>query len=178
MIYSQMDYINLIAQRTAYSRELLAQDLKQRRDQVVDIQGVEYHRSLSMEPGTPIPIGRIPIAVSPDLIYWERFEFKITTYAASQGVDGFKIFLEGVDISPYLAAQYNSWVDGEGIFPSDKVNKNYDVLLAASYMIIDGRDDLAERILKPGYKLISIAATYPMQVILTMAHCKFSHTNR
>ena len=178
MILTQDQFVSRIAERVVDSRQLLAQDLKQRRDQVVDIQGVEYHRSMFMEPGTPIPIARIPIAVSPDLIYWERFEFKISVYAASQGVDGFKIFLEGVDISPYLAVQYNSWIDHEGLFPSVEVNKNYDVLLAASYMILDGREDLAERILKPGYKTITVAATYPMQVTLTIAHCKFSHTNR
>ena len=178
MIYGQMDYINLIAQRTAYSRELIAQDLKQRRDQVVDIQGIEYHRSLTLEPGTPIPIGRVPITVSPDLIYWERFAFKVTTYAASQGVDGFKIFVEGVDISPYLAAQYNAWIDHEGIFPTDEVEKDYDVLLASSLMRIDGQEDLANKILRPGYKLISLAATYPMQVILTLTHIKYSHMNR
>lgn len=178
MILAQEQYVSRIAERTADARQLLAQDLKQRRDQVVDIQGVEYHRSLAMEPGTPIPIGRVPITVSPDLIYWERFAFKITTYAASQGVDGFKIFLEGVDISPYLAAQYDSWIDHEGIFPTDKVEKDYDILLAASMMKLDGRADLADRILKPGYKLVSIAATYPMQVILTLAHVKYSHMNR
>lgn len=178
MIYTQNEYINLIAQRTAYNRELFAQDLKQRRDQVVDIQGIEYHRSLVKVDDSPVPIARIPLTVSPDLIFWERFAFKITTYAASQGVQGFKVFLEGIDISPYLAAQYDAWVDGEGIFPTDKVEKDYDVLLASSLMRLDGQKELADRILRPGYKLVSIAATYPMQVILTLTHIKYSHMNR
>lgn len=178
MILTQDQFVSRIAGRAVDSRQLLAQDLKQRRDQVVDIQGVEYHRSLSVEPGSSAYVGRVPITVSPDLIYWERFAFKITTYAAPQGVSGFNIFLEGVNISPYLAAQYGSWVDSEGIFPTDKVEKDYDILLAACMMRADGREDLANRILKPGYKLVTLAANTPMQVILTLAHIKYSHMNR
>lgn len=178
MIYNQIDYINLIAQRTAYSRELIAQDLKQRRDQVVDIQGVEYNRQLAIEPGISGAVTRVPITVSPDLIYWERFAFKLTIFGATQGVNGFRVLLEGVDISPYLAAQYDSWVDGEGIFPTDKVEKDYDILQAASLMALDGRFDLADRILRPGYKTLELRAQQPFNVTLTLAHLKYSHMNR
>lgn len=180
MILTQEQFVSRIAERSAYSRQLLAQGMHQRRDQVVDIQGVEYNRSLIADPAIS-PTGvvsRVPITVSPDLIYWERFAFKLTVYGASQGVNGFRVFLEGVDISPYLAAQYDAWVDGEGIFPTDKVEKDYDVLYAASLMALDGRPDLADRILRPGYKTLTIVALQPLNVTLTLSHLKYSHMNR
>ena len=178
MILTQEQFVSRIAERTVDSKQLLSQDMKQRRNQVVDIQGVEYNRSVVTTPGFPKPIASIPIIVTPDLVYWERFAFKLNVFGASQGVSGVRIILDDIDISPYLAAQYDSWIDDVGVFPTREAEKDYDILRAASLMVADGMSGLANHMLRPGYKALGIEADHQMNVTLILSHLKYSHTNR
>ncbi|OJG67596.1 hypothetical protein RV09_GL002365 [Enterococcus moraviensis] len=205
-----------IADRTSESR----QGQLQRRNQVVDIYGMEFTRQGDTDhPAT------FYISVSPDLIYYERFEFKIiiqpfampvgsggatgstvvqvgetsltvnpntispnphkhTTephnHSLSAGislftssVSDFEVWIEGIDVTPYLKAQYNgSWIEGEGVFPSKGLS-NYDLLKAVGFMPTWQRG----AILTPGYKKVELKGTGIFNATL-VNYLKYSHVNR
>jgi len=91
--------------------------------------------------------------------------------------DEFRIFIEGIDMTPYFKAILPDesrlrWIDGAGIFPSAGL-KNFDVLEAVAYM----DQELRERILKPGYKRIDIVGNEVFNATL-VNYLKYSHVNR
>lgn len=72
MIRDVNDALQLLNERTLANRRDRRQDQLQRRNQVVDMYGVEFNRQGdSTHPAT------FDISVSPDIIYYERFEFKL-----------------------------------------------------------------------------------------------------
>ncbi|MBO0467872.1 hypothetical protein JZO73_10050 [Enterococcus plantarum] len=205
-----------IADRTAESR----QDQLQRRNQVVDIYGMEFTRQ-----GDTNHPAVFYISVSPDLIYYERFEFKIiiqpfamsigsggatgstairvnetdlvvnqntvspnphkhTTQPHNHSLDAgvslftssvsdFEIWIEGINLTPYLKAQYaGSWVDGEGVFPTKGLS-NYDLLKAVGFMPTWQQG----AILAPGYKKVELKGTGVFNATL-VNYLKYSHVNR
>lgn len=183
MILSQREYIDKIARRTAENKDLLDLSLRQRRNQVVDLQGVQYTRVITPKTdsqGRPIPqpdsAANFYVSISPDMIYMERFEFKLIVENAVGA--NFRVKVDGVDISAYLMAQYGGqWVSGSGIYPSIDINKNYDILEAASDMYAEGKGDIANELVRSGYKQIQITANDTFGVTLSL-YCKYSHTLR
>ncbi|MGL4695171.1 hypothetical protein [Enterococcus larvae] len=212
--------LNKMAERIADRTEENRQSQLQRRNQVVDIYGMEFTRQGdSSHPAT------FYISVSPDLIYYERFEFKIIIqpFAMSIGGDGatssasvvvndtslavnnssitpnphrhtteehnhsldagvslfsssvtdFEIWVEGIDITPYLKAQYSGgWIDGEGIFPSSDLD-NYDILEIAGQLLPWQKGV----ILQPGYKKVELKGNGLFNATL-VNYLKYSHVNR
>ena len=221
--------INKVAKRVIDNTGDIEQTNRQRRNSFVDIYGTEYVRQ--GDGGAP---ARFRISVSPDMVYLERFEFKLivepfVTTVASNGIQStevtvndtsltvndasssadkstitpnphrhttqghshsvvsgiafthttsknFGIKVEGIDITPYLMAQ-GTWVNGEGIFPSEGILDNYDLLEVASDMMAEGRESDVEKLLSPGYKVVEISSDSPFQVILVL-YLKYSNTNR
>lgn len=226
-----------VSERVYENRRSIRQSDLQRRDRILDLYGIEYYRV-----GDANAPARFYLSVSPDLIYHERFEFKLTidpftstagsgtggavvqvndtrleveerrlssgspvnpnphghgitpnphshttqphTHAIDTGItvtpasdSGYRVKVEGIDITPYLMAQYGSWINGEGIYPSTDINKNYDLLEVASDMVAEGRKEEADLLLQPGYKPVEISANGPFSCTLTLYE-KFSHTNR
>lgn len=208
----------------------------QRRNQVVDVYGMEFTRQ-----GDTNNPATFYISISQDLIYYERFEFKIiiqpfvipiaqngmetvTLSASTSGnnqtgdsplninnntiqpnphshtipslavninprshthkitagitttgstVSEFEVWIEGVNITPYLKVQYGGkWIHGEGIFPKPDLS-NYDILEAVSYMDEKNRNT----ILKAGYKKIELKGTGVFNATL-VNYLKYSHVNR
>lgn len=183
MVLTPLQYIDRIAENTVENRKLLSQDIRQRRNQVVDLQGVQYTRVITprLDPsGKPIPqpdsAANFYISISPDMIYMERFEFKLIVEDAVGS--NFRVFVDGVDVTAYLMAQYDGqWISGNGIFPSIDIHKNYDVLEAASDMYSEGKDELANMLVRPGYKQIQITANDTFGVTMSL-YLKLSHMNR
>lgn len=222
MILTESEYLEKIARNTAENKQILSEGLKQRRNQVVDQNGVEYTRQGSANfPAT------FYISISPDMVYLERYEFKllIASFISSNGIStnvsvptveptsltvaggaitpnphthdvtphthglnagisstpttasDFRLRVDGIDISAYLAAQHNAWITGEGIYPSTNINKNYDLLKVASVMHAEGRHTEADLITKAGYKKIEISSGSPFSVTMSL-YLKYSHTNR
>lgn len=64
--------LQIVAERLTDNTKLLRQQNMQRRNQVVDLYGVEYTRQ--GDGGSPATFF---ISISPDLVYLERFEFKL-----------------------------------------------------------------------------------------------------
>lgn len=214
--------INRIAERTFDNTETIRQMKKQRRNQVVDIYGMEFTRQGG--PGAP---ATFYISISPDMIYLERFEFKliiqpfltttgVSTSSASVAIEDtsltiqngqitpnphkhtvtththstspgasltpvsnadFLVSIEGIDISPYLMAQYGSWINGEGVYPSIKIDEDYDILEVASDFIAEGRKDDADILTKAGYKKVEVTGNKLFSVTL-VNYLKYSHALR
>lgn len=86
--------------------------------------------------------------------------------------------VNGIDITPFLKAQYGGqWISGMGVYPSLKINKDYDILQVACDM--EGLGLSAERDLltKAGYKGIMVLSNAPFGVTL-VNYLKYSHLNR
>lgn len=212
--------INKLAERSADRRKEARQDQLQRRNQVVDVYGMEFTRQ-----GDTNHPATFYISVSPDLVYYERFEFKIviqpfampiggggatgsatvvvndtalstnstsispnphkhTTTPHNHSLDAgvslftssvsdFEIWIEGIDVTPFLKAQFGGrWIDGEGVFPAADLS-NYDILAAVGYMAPWQKGV----ILQPGYKKIELKGKGVFNATL-VNYLKYSHVNR
>lgn len=195
--------------------------LTQRRNLVTDMYGVEYTRQASS--GYP---ATFYISLTPDLVYLERFQFKLiiapfqsTVGSVSVGtlsvdstalsMDGtsispnphshtvkgnlnissgisestpsasdFRVKIEGIDITPYLMAQYsNAWISGTGVYPDSTIGHDYDILEVASDLIGEGRQSDADTLVSPGYKKVEISGSTSFAVTLVL-YLKLSHVNR
>ncbi len=225
MRYTLEEAIRVLSERTYDNTKDIKQSNRQRRDIPVDLYGVEYTRQ--GDGGAP---ATFYISITPDMIYLERFEFKLivqpfASYSngietAEVQVDGtslsvtenwqghtvtpnphshttqahthnltsgitlthttasdFRISIEGIDITPYLMAQYGAWINGEGVYPSLDINENYDILEVACDMMAEGRESDANKLTRAGYKQIQITSNAPFQVTL-VNYLKLSHLNR
>lgn len=212
--------INRLGDRLADRTKNDRQSQLQRRNQVVDMFGVEFQRQGDAQ--TPAVFY---ISISPDMVYLERFEFKLIfspfsmsvgssgatgntavnigntnlsvsgtnitpnphthtntahNHSLSSGVSLFTsnvgnvtLKVEDIDITSYLAAQYNGqWINGEGVYPSAGLD-NYDLLKVAGNM----QDWRQATLLQPGYKKVEISGNAPFNVTL-VNYLKYSHVNR
>lgn len=214
------DALNRVAERTYENTQDIRRMYRQRRNQVVDIYGMEFTRQ--GDDGAP---ATFYISISPDMIYLERFEFKLiiqpflsttgatagdasiipSDYAKFEGdelilnyntvkdphrhsitmnrgqihttASDFLVHVEGIDVTPYLMAQYGGWIAGEGVYPSIKIGEDYDLLEAASDMCAENRHEDADKITRSGYKKVEVFSASPFQVTLVL-YCKYSHCNR
>ena len=223
MIYDNEEAIVALSEISARNTRDIKQKNRQRRNQPVDLYGIEYTRQ--GDGGAP---AAFYISVSSDMIYLERFEFKlivqpfvstvsnngiqsavVDVVPTSLSVSGtsitpnphdhstnphthnvvsgismthttasdFRISAEGIDVTPYLAAQYNAWIDGEGVYPSLDISKNYDLLEVASDLRDEGKTAQASLLTRAGYKRIEISSASPFQVTL-VNYLKYPHLNR
>lgn len=72
MILTMEEALVRVSERVADNKKCIDRMLKQRRNQVVDMYGVEYTRQ-----GAANAPARFYISISPDMVYLERFEFKL-----------------------------------------------------------------------------------------------------
>lgn len=226
--------IERVAERTYENTQDIKKIKLQRRTPPVDIYGMEFTRQGG--PGAP---ATFYISISPDMVYLERFEFKLiiqpflTTSGTSTGesevtieetsiipsdyarVEGdtlyidhstvidphthtvnnhshrqtpgagltpvtasdFLISVEGIDVTPYLMAQYGTWINGEGVYPSINLNEDYDLLEVASDFVAEGRKEDAHTITKAGYKQVQITSNSLFSVTMVL-YLKYPHCNR
>lgn len=201
--------------------------LTQRRNLVTDMYGVEYTRQATADHPA-----EFYISVTPDLVYLERFQFKLiiapfqtstgsvtmnsisisetkltptfdkdkqevtltpnphshtatANITANAGISesdpsaqDFRVAIEGIDVTAYLMAQHgNKWITGSGIYPSAKINNDYDILEVASDLIGEGRDSDAKTLISPGYKRVTISGSTNFAVTMVL-YLKMSHVNR
>lgn len=85
---------------------------------------------------------------------------------------------KSVDITPYLMLQYNgNWISGQGIFPSPKVNRDYDLLQVACDLEAEGKIEDRKIISDCGGKWIDVYSDAPFGATL-VNYLKYSHLNR
>ena len=171
------EQLGLVAKRTYENRRDIEQKNRQRRTGFVDLYGTEYTAYGSAEKSATFYI-----SISEDLVYYERFQFKLYVEATSDAIpDEFTISIHGVDITDYLMEQHEGeWVDGEGLFPNNKTEEDedfYDILDVACMMTAEGNTEEAELLLKPEFKKVQIKGNAPFSVSL-INYMKYSHINR
>lgn len=220
MWMTQGEALERVARTAAKTAKNVVQENTQRRNQVVDLYGVEYYRH-----GDANHPATFYISISPDMVYMERFEFKLIieafsstggeigetslspgpyatvdeptlilsdqavtpnphTHTVTPGIShtpttasDFRVKVEGIDVTANLMAQYDGWINGEGVYPMLDVSKNYDLLEVASDFIAEGDTAKADTITQSGYKKIEISSGSPFDVVLVL-YSKYSHLNR
>lgn len=180
-----------LAERTSENRDRWKQSLKQRRTEYTDIYGIPYENELK---GAAEKTAEFHIRISPDLEYYERYQFKLVVSNAESTINTFRIWIvqpdsdiapedwEKVELTDYLEEQSVEWVTGNGYFPEDDDGDSdagafYDVLDACSILTAEDRDDDVETILSTGNKIIRIKSDVSCDVTLQL-FLKYSTVNR
>lgn len=181
--------IERIAERTVENHERWKQALKQRRTEYTDIYGIPYENELK---GTAEKTAEFHIRISPDLEYYERYQFKLVVSGAETAISKFRIWIGTpesadeeenlVELTPYFQEQSVEWVTGNGYFPEDDDGDSdagafYDVLDACSLLTAEDRDDDVDTILEPGNKIIRIKSDVACDVTYQL-FLKYSTVNR
>lgn len=87
--------------------------------------------------------------------------------------DDIKISIDGIDFTPMFKAQYGGkWIDDYAIFPNDKPEEGYDVMLGA----VGLTPDECKTIFRSGEHLVEITGSMEADVILRM-YLKYNHLN-
>ncbi|WP_305084698.1 hypothetical protein [uncultured Dubosiella sp.] len=171
--------IDILSYNVSNVRKVQRRDTLQRRYHTVDFYGYEFTRNGNQS--NPAVVG---ISISQDLVYYERFEFKLIVQpipvATEDGITlvpsnpaNMKVTIEGVDLTPYFKAQYDGhWINGNGTYPNAGT-ANYDVLQACGLLSEEER----QKVLSAGYKKVVITADGPFQVTL-VNYLKYSHVAR
>lgn len=163
--------LNRIAEITADNRSELRKSRLQRRTEFTDGYGTSFYAESDSENKA-----RFYISVSPDLVYFMRFQFKIYIQQATSDAD-FSISIAGVDITDYLIEQEDGeWIDGDGLFPTNKGVEEtdfYDVLDAATVIYNEGDTDDADKLLKPDFKEMVVSSSAPFKMTLFL-YLKYS----
>lgn len=191
MITTFEEYVNRIAGVTLATKEAMERSLFQRRNQVTDINGIYFYA----QGGEGVP-AETRIGISKDMVYLQRFEFKLVI-SPFQGTGGltpdirpvpveatrFRVLIDGVDVSPYLAAHHDGWVRGAGMWPSEDIDDNYDLLQVMCDMWSQAQNGDAAAL--AAYKKLSTPGNKKFQVtgngLFSMSiqlWCKFPSSNR
>lgn len=180
-----------VAERTIENRQKWKQALRQRRTEYTDIYGIPYENELK---GQAEKTAEFHIRISPDLEYYERFQFKLVVSNAASTINTFRIWIIApdpdlqpsdypkVELTEFFEEQSVEWVTGNGYFPDDDNGDSdagafYDVLDACSLMTADDRDDDVDTILEPGNKIIQVKSDVACDVTVQL-FLKYSTVNR
>lgn len=98
----------------------------------------------------------------------------ITTVPAATS---YRLTLEGIDITPYLAAQFDAWPTGEGLYPSTDINKSYDILVVGSDLKAEGRIEDKTKLLQAGFKPMELSSNGPFMATLYL-YLKYKHLDK
>ena len=206
MILTQQKQLNILAERTHDLKKNMSEKDKQRRNQVVDLFGVEISRQSGSDNKA-----RYYVSVSSDLTYYMRFQFKVYIETPIHGtkLNNFKIILKGrveqddgtyvkqdIDLTPYLKAQITNdegeqmgWIDGDNDYkaypnnniPDEEVTNApanaYDLLEVASMMYAEGNDRLAEAVIRPEFKTFNFEADSEFFGAMIL-YLKYEHLGR
>ena len=92
-----------------------------------------------------------------------------------------RVHIGGVDITPYLIAQHDGeWINGEGIFPNDKlghIGDFYDILEVCDALTDEGEIEKRDKILESEFKKVEIFSDAPFGCDAYL-YLKYNHTNR
>lgn len=194
--------LNILAERAHDNKKNLSEKDKQRRNQVVDLFGVDLSRNSQVKDGDNI--ATLYVSVSSDLVYYERFQFKIyiddTTATDFQIIAVAKVEQQDgeyeeqeIDLTDYLTEQQDgNWIDGDNngkAWPNnsdivesspDEPPNAYDILDVAGVMYATDDPETmaqADALLRPGFKKFLIKGNAPFFAAMIL-YLKYSHLNR
>ena len=91
------EYLNRLSERVVDNSRQLKKGVRQRRNGMEDLYGVEFmHNGDANHPAT------FYISISPDLVYYERFDFKFIIGAYESAVAGIDLSGEGMTVGETL----------------------------------------------------------------------------
>lgn len=97
----------------------------------------------------------------------------LTRNYVQQFAKDIKIKIDGIDFTPMFKAQYDgAWIDKYSVFPDDKPNHGYDVMLGATALTEEQR----KKIFRSGEHLVEITGSMQADVILR-TYLKYNHLN-
>ena len=100
-------YLNMLSERVIDNSRQLKRGVHQRRNGMEDLYGIEFTRN-----GDANHPATFYISISPDLVYYERFDFKFIIGAYQSSVAGITLDGQGVEIGDTsLAVNVNSGSD-------------------------------------------------------------------
>lgn len=106
--------VELVAEKTYHNSKKLSQNDRQRRDEFVDLYGIEFARNSASKNGKHQ--AQFRVSVSGDAAYMERFQFKID-------VEGFQS-TAGSETSPASIVENPDTVSGDTLYLKDTLNPN------------------------------------------------------
>lgn len=110
----------------------------------------------------PIDFGSTPTPSKP-----------IDTVSIDQFPDDIKILIDGIDFTPMFKAQFGGeWFSRYAIYPNDKPNEGYDVMLSAIALTPEQQ----KRVFSAGEHLIEVKGSMMADVILRV-YLKYNHLN-
>lgn len=175
--------LNRLAEKTVDNTSQLRKSVNQRRNGMTDLYGVPFMATSVLKNGRHT--ATFYVSISPDIVYYERFAFKLHIQAASDTED-WEVFVGGLDITEMLMEQHEGdWITGTGIFPTDEVSVGGDSFLQDFYDILDvaslyyAEEDVAsaETLLEPEMKEVMITSDVAFSVT-AYVYTKLSHINR
>lgn len=169
--------LNRIAERTSDNVRELRKSRFQRRTEFTDLYGIPFYFESDNDRA------EFYISISPDLVYFMRFQFKLQIIGTSS--DEFEISIGGVDITDYLITQHEGeWIDGEGLYPTDALEEQtdfYDVLAVAQDIYNEGdteeKTSDSNKLLRPGFKKVLIKSDSSFSGVLYL-YAKYSNVGR
>lgn len=174
-----MNALEIIAEQTLDNKNFNRRQNEQRRNQVVDIYGETHTRNLMHDGGAGYSYTSFFYSISGDMVYLERYGFKLTL----EGETGsnYKITLNSVDITPYLAMQYGGVLYFEtGTYPSNVIETDFDILLVICDMKAVN-DENWKTLSQPGFKQLVVTRTDGVKDDVAVSihkYIKYSHLNR
>lgn len=177
--------VNALAEKLDNIEKRITQIANQRRLQVVDIFGQEFSRTGYFDASTNRRNAVFYISVSPDLVYLERFQFKIHLIHAENDTHWHIYYVddetrEKYDLTPYFMEQVErmqemgidnaKWLDGsDRLYPvpyfnkvgeenpnKDNVLPAFDLIDVSNVMHHTGEKELADKLTEGGLKRFEI----------------------
>lgn len=123
------------------------------------------------------------LIIDPDSITPNPHSHKVEPGIANIPVTAsdFTVEVEGIDITPYLRAQVEengwNWFNGEGVYPSSQLEESFDLIQVACDLDGEGREEDARKILRQGWKPITLRGSQPFSAILVL-YLKYPNMGR
>lgn len=96
-----------------------------------------------------------------------------TQYTTIEFPDDISVSIDGIDLTPMFKAQFKGeWIDKYAVFPNDKPNEGYDVMMAAAGMT----EEEQRKIFTSGEHLVEVSGSMQADVILRV-YLKYNHLN-
>lgn len=96
-----------------------------------------------------------------------------TQYQTVKFPDDIEVTIDGIDFTPMFKAQFKGeWIDKYAVFPNDKPNEGYDVMMAAAGL----SDEEIAKVFTSGEHLVEIGGSMQADVILRV-YLKYNHLN-
>lgn len=174
--------ISRVAERASDNATELRKSRLQRRTEFTDLYGVPFYAESVYNESNDVHEAKFYISVSPDLVYFMRYQFKLFIQKSAAPDDGdFHIVMNGVDITDYLIEQEDGmWLDAEGLYPTNAVEgveDFYDILDVASVMYNEGNTDNVNKLLNPGFKTMKVTSTDSFKITMYL-YMKYSVTGK